>query len=194
LKEVDYLIQGPEAEIAKSPSLMKICPKHKITYKKNELPCHQPAFGFINERDGHVEGKKGGHMVVEYELAYLAGKQEECDAILNKMTEKMKEANLLPVMLRYTHVEGGYKLNEIHLSPESYDGTATHMMGLGEGFVAEMMALETCCVSKSSRIYTLKADLEASALFADFNPPDITKVYGTPVISQWGKPFIGWVN
>lgn len=49
-----------------------------------------PVFGFINERDGHVDGKKGGNLVLEFEYDYVLGCEAKVDLIINKTIIYMK--------------------------------------------------------------------------------------------------------
>jgi hypothetical protein len=64
--ETASLIQGPEAEIAKAPSIKEFYPNHKIVFGKCEPKITPPIYDYKNKRDANEEGKKGGPIVCEF--------------------------------------------------------------------------------------------------------------------------------
>ena len=66
IKCTAYKMQGPEAEMKKvAPILEQYYPDHKLTIASYDDLLKIPVFGWKNERDAHILGKKGGPVVLE---------------------------------------------------------------------------------------------------------------------------------
>lgn len=195
-EEKEAWIKCLASEEAKAPQLAEFYPNTKrfncSPFLKGDPRMH---IGYMNGHDGCDEKKRGGSIVIEFEVLY---KSADCKpkvmAVLDKLIKKMRNGNEFgPVFshLVFWHNEDGtgYNVVEIIRSAEFYD---QHCLFLAD-MLEDLMSMKDLIELKKSRLHGLKAEIEASK-FIPMNFADVPKVYGTPNVTAWGPSFFGWAN
>ena len=204
--EVDALIEGTEAEIAKSPSIASFYPTQRRNFGTVDLR-HRPCwFGWRNCFDGRSEGKKGKPIVIEFDYDYApsadpsssgtSSNQERADTLLGLMQDYMKEKGEFGTILKcikFVHKPGktGYFCYEIFPNAAAYEKHVAIVTGCP--FIEEMMKIQGLIVEKSVKIFALPADVQDAPSLASFYP-NAKHVAGTPIIEAWGEPAFGFIN
>ena len=135
-------------------------------------------------------------IVASFSYTYKPGKQEEADALLDKMREYYKsKGELGKVLLQYsfTHSEAkrGYTATEVYASAAAFNTHIENTMAYPE--IDKLMSLTDMINEESSTFYATASEFEKAPQIKEFYQ-DFKFVEGAPDLKQWitRPPTYGW--
>ena len=137
---------------------------------------------------------QGSAIAMTFKYEYKEGRQDEVDALLDKLIVYYREKGEYgPVLtnFKFEHVEGGYSAVESFPNAAAYETHATNTLACP--ILEELMGMAAMITETEAIVHGVASEVAAAPSIAKFYPT-AKRVEERPDLAQFGTPCFGWQN